>query len=78
MTNRFLLTYRSGATEEVVTDAETAADQCMRTFGLTPEEAAEFGAAVELLGPYAATEAATEDSGSTDSANTEGSGTPQA
>lgn len=51
-TNRFKITYKSGATEEVSTDAVDAADQTNRTFGLTPEEAAEFGVKVEMLGEF--------------------------
>ena len=51
-TNVFELTYRSGAKETVVTDAQTVEDQCNRTFGMTVDEAAEFGAGVVLVGPY--------------------------
>ena len=43
---RWVLTYANGATETVITDAQTAADQCNRTFGLTEEEAAEHGCSV--------------------------------
>lgn len=51
-TNVFELTYRSGAKETVVTDAQTVEDQCNRTFGMTVDEAAEFGAGAVLVGPY--------------------------
>lgn len=51
-TNVFELTYRSGAKETIVTDAQTVEDQCNRTFGMTVDEAAEFGASVVLVGPY--------------------------
>jgi hypothetical protein len=45
----FLLKYRSGASEYVQTDATSVADQINRTFGLSEEEAADFGVAVEMM-----------------------------
>lgn len=49
MTNKFKLTYASGLTEEVYTDAVDSADQLNRTFGMTEDEAKEFGVSAELL-----------------------------
>lgn len=49
MTNKFKLTYGSGVTEEVITDADDVADQINRTFGLTVDEAKEAGVSVELM-----------------------------
>lgn len=43
---RWRLTYANGAEEVVITTAQTAAEQCNATFGLTEEEAAERGCAV--------------------------------
>lgn len=45
---KFILTYRNGKQEEVITDAADCNAQCMRSFGLTLEEAREFGGNVEL------------------------------
>lgn len=46
---KFILTYRNGAQEAVITDAETCEAQCNATFGLTLEQAREFGANVEFV-----------------------------
>ena len=45
---KFILTYRNGKQEEVITDAADCNAQCMRSFGLTLDEAREFGGNVEL------------------------------
>lgn len=47
---KFLITYRSGKTEEVVTDATTVEDQINRTFGLNSvADADDFGVHVEIV-----------------------------
>lgn len=45
----FKLNYKNGTHEVVQTDAQTVEDQLNRTFGLSPEQAEEFGVSVELL-----------------------------
>lgn len=45
----FKLNYKNGTCEVVQTDAPDAPAQLMRTFGLSPEQAAEFGVSVEML-----------------------------
>lgn len=45
---KFILTYRNGAQEAVITDAETCEAQCNATFGLSLAEAQEFGSNVEF------------------------------
>lgn len=49
MSNTFKLNYKNGSHEIVQTDAASVEEQINRTFGLSPEEAAEFGVSVEML-----------------------------
>ena len=46
---KFRITYKNGKTEDVHTDAETVADQINRTFGMSVEEADDFGVGAEIL-----------------------------
>jgi hypothetical protein len=45
----FKLFYRDGSSEEVTTDAVDVADQINRTFGLSPDEAEEFGVSALMM-----------------------------
>ena len=45
---KFKLTYRNGNSELITTDAETVEDQCNRSFGMSLEEARDFGSNVEI------------------------------
>jgi len=49
-TRFFLIKYKNGKEEYVQTDAANVADQVNRTFGMTVEQAEEFGVSVEMMG----------------------------
>lgn len=46
--SKFIITYRNGTSEAVISDAESCEAQANATFGTTLEEAREFGANVEF------------------------------